>query len=49
MNLEKLVSQMMHMTVVERLWHWTRDNAQHHVTYEKFLTQNDSLDRLRLK
>lgn len=43
MNLENLVSQMMHMTVVGRLWHWTTDNAQHHVTYENFLTQNDNL------
>ena len=43
MNLESLVSQMMHMTVVGRLWHWTTDNAQHHVTYENFLTQNDTL------
>jgi DNA-binding ferritin-like protein len=43
MNLESLVSQMMHMTVVGRLWHWTTDNAQHHVTYENFLTQNDNL------
>jgi len=43
MKIESLVSQMMHMTVVGRLWHWTTDNAQHHVTYESFLTQNDNL------
>ena len=42
-KIESLVSQMMHMTVVGRLWHWTTDNAQHHVTYENFLTQNDNL------
>jgi len=42
MSIESLVSKMMHMTVVGRLWHWMTDNAQHHVTYESFLTQNDT-------
>ena len=43
MKLENLVSQMMNMTVLGRLWHWSTDNAQHHITFEKFLTQNDTL------
>lgn len=43
MKLEDLVSKMMSMTVIGRLWHWTTNSAQHHVTYESFLTQNDTL------
>ena len=42
MNLEVLVSDMMRMNVLARLWHWTTDTAQHHVTYEQFLTQNET-------
>ncbi len=41
MNLEVLVSDMMTMNTVARLWHWTTDTAQHHVTYEAFLNQNE--------
>jgi len=43
MTLEKLVSSMMSMSVNGRLWHWTTDVAQHHTTYENFLTQNEQL------
>lgn len=43
MNLEILVSNMMKMSVVARLWHWTTSQAQHHVAYEAFLTQNEAL------
>jgi len=43
MNLESFISEMMKMTVMGRLWHWATDSAQHHVTYEKFLTQNEAL------
>ncbi len=42
MNIEALVSQMMEINVSARLWHWTTDTAQHHVTYEQFLTQNET-------
>ena len=42
MNLEILVSDMMRMNVLARLWHWTTDTAQHHLTYEQFLTQNET-------
>ena len=41
MNLEKLIENMMTITIEARLWHWTTDNAQHHTTYEQFLTQNE--------
>ena len=43
MNLEILVSSMMDMSVVARLWHWTTNQAQHHVVFETFLTTNDEL------
>jgi len=43
MQLENLVSHMMKMSVMGRLWHWATDNAQHHVTFESFLTQNETL------
>ena len=43
MNLETLVSKMMTMNTKARLWHWMTDTAQHHVTFEKFLTQNELL------
>lgn len=42
MNLENLISEMMTMSVKARLWHWSTDVAQHHVTYEAFLTQNET-------
>jgi hypothetical protein len=42
MNLEPLVSEMMRVNVLARLWHWTTDVAQHHLTYEQFLTQNET-------
>lgn len=41
MRLEHLVSDMMKMNSMSRLWHWTTDSAQHHTTYEQFLTQNE--------
>lgn len=40
---EKLVSDMMRLNVMARLWHWSTDSAQHHVTFEQFLTENESL------
>ena len=43
MNLEKLVSKMMTMNNKARLWHWMTDRAQHHTTFEQFLTQNEVL------
>ena len=43
MTLEQLISDMMGMNVSARLWHWTTDVAQHHTTYETFLTQNELL------
>jgi len=43
MNLEKLVSDMMTMSTKGRLWHWMTDTAQHHTTFEQFLTQNENL------
>ena len=42
MKNELLVSDMLTMNTLARLWHWTTDNAQHHVTYEQFLTQNET-------
>lgn len=41
MNLENLISDMMKMNVQARLWHWSTEIAQHHTTYEQFLTQNE--------
>lgn len=43
MNLEVLVSNMMKMSVVARLWHWTTKQAQHHLVYETFLNTNEEL------
>lgn len=43
MKIETLISHMMRLSVLSRLWHWTTDSAQHHVTYEQFLTQNEQL------
>lgn len=43
MNTEQLVSKMMTLNTLARLWHWMTDSAQHHVTYEQFLTQNETL------
>lgn len=43
MKLELLVSDMMRMNVLARLWHWTTDTATHHTSYEQFLTQNETL------
>lgn len=42
MNLESLVSDMMRINVLARLWHWTTDVGQHHLTYEQFLNQNET-------
>lgn len=42
MKIEDLVSQMMTINTKARLWHWMTDTAQHHVTYEQFLTQNET-------
>ncbi len=41
MNLEELVSDMMKVNVEARIWHWSTNIAQHHTTYEQFLTQNE--------
>ena len=41
MPLETFVSDMMRINNLARLWHWTTDRAQHHTTYEQFLTQNE--------
>ena len=41
MNLEQLISEMMTMNTKARLWHWMTDTAQHHTTFEQFLTQNE--------
>jgi len=43
MELEKFVSSMMEMSVMGRLWHWSTDTAQHHVTFETFLKENEML------
>ncbi len=43
MNLELLISNMMTINIKARLWHWMTDIAQHHTTYEQFLTQNEVL------
>jgi len=43
MNIEPLVSSMMRINNMARLWHWMTDNAQHHATYEQFLTSNETL------
>lgn len=40
MQFEKFVSEMMKINTMARLWHWGTDTAQHHVTFEQFLTQN---------
>lgn len=42
MKLEKFVSHMLKMNTQARLWHWATDIAQHHTTFETFLTQNES-------
>ena len=41
MKLEAFVSNMMRLNSLGRIWHWGTDNAQHHVTFEKFLTENE--------
>lgn len=41
MQFEPLVSNMMKMNTLARLWHWQTDTAQHHTTFEQFLTQNE--------
>ncbi len=43
MNLEFLISSMMKVNIKARLWHWMTDTAQHHTTFEQFLTQNETL------
>ena len=43
MNIELLVSSMMRINVMARLWHWMTDIGQHHTTFETFLTQNETL------
>ena len=40
MQFEKFISEMMRINTMARLWHWSTDTAQHHVTFEQFLTQN---------
>lgn len=41
MKLENFVASMMRMNTLGRLWHWGTSSAQHHVTFEKFLTENE--------
>lgn len=43
MKLEPMISNMMTLNTLARLWHWMTDIAQHHTTYEQFLTQNETL------
>jgi len=43
MKLENFVSNMMRLNNQSRLWHWGTSSAQHHITYEKFLTENELL------
>ena len=43
MKIEALVSNMMRMNNMGRLWHWTTDTASHHTAYETFLTENETL------
>ena len=43
MAIEKLITEMMTVNVKARLWHWMTDIAQHHTTFEQFLTQNEAL------
>ena len=42
MNFEVLISKMMKLNTMARLWHWMTDKAQHHTTFEQFLTQNET-------
>lgn len=47
LNLERFISNMMTVNVLARIWHWKASSAQHHVTYESFLNENEKLvDRL---
>jgi hypothetical protein len=41
-GMEALISNMMRMNTMGRLWHWMTDTAQHHTTFEQFLTQNET-------
>ena len=41
MKLEKFISDMMSLGVYGRLCHWATSSAQHHTTFESFLTQNE--------
>lgn len=43
MNLEELISNMLGINVSSRIWHWSTDVGQHHITYEQFLNQNEIL------
>ncbi len=43
MKLEPLVSAMMRINAMARIWHWMTNIAQHHTTFEQFLTQNETL------
>ena len=43
MKFEQLISSMMKISVSARLWHWMTGVAQHHVSFEQFLTQNQIL------
>ena len=43
MKLENFVSEMMSINVYSRLCHWATSSAQHHTTFEAFLTQNEQL------
>lgn len=43
MKFEQLISNMMKINTTARLWHWMTDVAQHHTTFEQFLTQNETL------
>ena len=41
MQYENLVSKMMTLNNLGRLYHWATDSAQHHVVFEKFLQENE--------
>ena len=43
MKIEYLISEMKSINVYARIWHWTTESAQHHTTFEQFLTQNETL------
>jgi len=43
MSYEVFVSEMMSIGAYGRMCHWATPSAQHHTTFETFLTQNEEL------